>query len=297
MGYSRPSARRGFTVVELLVVIGIIAVLIAILLPTAVGIRASARATACAANLGQINACWKMWAQNASATLSDHRLPDATGWIAAAQGKSVDDRFLYCPDGDQARPGPNTFSTPSVTHIRSSSGAGHPDPVWVPDPLVNPNATFYTMTLKYQNARPNKAVMTFTRNADLTWTVRATQVDSGGAWGGPPVAMAWGTQTWPNVTTGMTINYTPAGGGGSNYGFNAAMSRLRSYASGRVLAMDYDKLQIDYDDADGTIDDAAKYLVGRHSRKTKFNVLFTDGSVQLTPTSELKAASGLYKSK
>lgn len=47
-------ARRGFTVVELVVVIGVIAVLLAIILPTTAAVRASARASHCQSNLRQL---------------------------------------------------------------------------------------------------------------------------------------------------------------------------------------------------------------------------------------------------
>lgn len=55
---------RGFSLVELLVVIGIITVLIAILVPTLSKAREAARRTSCASNLRQLGQAFKIYAQD-----------------------------------------------------------------------------------------------------------------------------------------------------------------------------------------------------------------------------------------
>src|SRR5689334_3944798 len=59
----RNSRPHGFTLVELLVVIGVIALLIAILLPALQRVRLASRTTACASNLRQIAQWGLLYAQ------------------------------------------------------------------------------------------------------------------------------------------------------------------------------------------------------------------------------------------
>jgi len=58
----RSTSHRGFTLVELLIVIGIIAVLIAILMPALSAAREHAKRVQCMSNLRQLTAAWLMYA-------------------------------------------------------------------------------------------------------------------------------------------------------------------------------------------------------------------------------------------
>ena len=74
--------RQGFTLVELLVVIGIIAILIGILLPALSRARAISRRTACLSNMRQLGTAMMMFAQ-------EHKLYLPKAWFNSSAGGNI----------------------------------------------------------------------------------------------------------------------------------------------------------------------------------------------------------------
>jgi prepilin-type N-terminal cleavage/methylation domain-containing protein/prepilin-type processing-associated H-X9-DG protein len=99
--------RRAFTLVELLVVIGIISILISILLPALNNAREQSRKTKCAAGLHNIGIAMNVYANENKRKLPAHAGP-GNNWLwdlpiatrdAIVRAGAVRDSF-YCPSGD-----------------------------------------------------------------------------------------------------------------------------------------------------------------------------------------------------
>jgi len=106
-----------YTLVELLVVIGIIAVLVALLLPVVSGARRQANATRCASNLRQMAIGWVMYATANRGACPPARLPDypppSTNMYVLG-GIEVDRPRWYVLAGDQIGSSPFANSAASV---------------------------------------------------------------------------------------------------------------------------------------------------------------------------------------
>jgi prepilin-type N-terminal cleavage/methylation domain-containing protein/prepilin-type processing-associated H-X9-DG protein len=133
---------RAFTLVELLVVIGIIAVLAAILLPVMGKARESARRTACLSNLRQVHAIFHMYAmENRDLVPLGYRrnIKQFNSMVYSGTSKKFCVFGILYLNGKMNEP--EVFFCPSNLDPQSIMGS-EANP-WPPDPVGNPDQNVY----------------------------------------------------------------------------------------------------------------------------------------------------------
>ena len=110
--HGTPARRKGFTLTELMVVVGLIAVMISLLFPALGKAKAAANSTACLSNLRQMGNAWTMYVTENRGRLPDFiwstpLTPDVAWqgyWLGILDNYHVKDDALLCPEAREAMP-------------------------------------------------------------------------------------------------------------------------------------------------------------------------------------------------
>src|SRR5262245_27519806 len=112
MSHKKNKAKQGFTLTELLVVIGLVSMLVALLMPVLGKARKAAQAAACLSNLRQLGAAWHMYNGENKGRMLDYMVsPPAAPeviwrsyWLGAFENYKVRGDVLLCPSASEPIP-------------------------------------------------------------------------------------------------------------------------------------------------------------------------------------------------
>ena len=134
------TGRTGFTLIEMLVVISIIALLISITSPALQNAKEAARQSQCLSNIRQIGVAWQSYTTESLGAIPDYTLnrPDRKIWTTVFKTYYGNDaRVLICPSTDDppGNTGVGDFGIPGVrmgnaklAWIEARAGYNAPDP-------------------------------------------------------------------------------------------------------------------------------------------------------------------------
>lgn len=286
------SSRRGFTLVELLVVISIIALLMALLMPAVHSARAAARSTQCKNNLHQMGVAYSTL-DSYHDSLAGHGIPDS--WQAVLVEYLKQQRSVYrCPEGDEEAVG--VYDGEAVAYAEILLRGDWRSHACEPSQLVRLGAgtypsDHYTLNFEHDLARGandwNDLSLTFDHNGsnvtvtldgmgdnDSVLTNRSLNV--GVRFLGPDGTLYFEADITDRPPVGTVIAEYSSSTGGFHYGMNNRAHAMTS-ESNKVLILDYTKLiaSVTGPDALDVWNDRA---APRHHGQA--NVLFFDGHVK-----------------
>jgi prepilin-type N-terminal cleavage/methylation domain-containing protein/prepilin-type processing-associated H-X9-DG protein len=149
---------KGFTLVELLVVIGIIAVLIGILLPALNKAKKAANATACLSNLRQMGQTWNIYLNNSKGRLPHYIWNDSPAgfdanrvreykwngyWMGILTTLGCKPGLLLCPEANQPMSFATNqgFATVNTAWSGQYQNSGNVVPIHIDDQPIQNNTT------------------------------------------------------------------------------------------------------------------------------------------------------------
>lgn len=268
----RGSLLSGFTLVELLVVIGIIAILIGTLLPALSRSRDSARKAQCLSNLRQIAQAIVMYANENNGCL-------VPGWIANTTGGGpgienyatilVGKKYLPASkqnDFDaQGSQGDSVFRCPDGIDFKHETGAGAIG-------LLNPTSKEDSRGAQFWRRQSTAQGLNTGIMVDTWYGINA--YDQGNAQGANPQAFIDKQKPWPFRKFVIQADGTVFG----------EFSKVTKFRKAAELVLVFDGLRL--------LDADFKKVNARHNRQKMTNFLMADGHCESIETKSLPRGPG-----
>lgn len=278
-------ARRGITLLEILVVAAIVGLLVALLLPGVQEARAIARRSTCANNMHQLGLAFQMYLEQKPNHRAYSGLP-SQGWMQALRPDTQYlDKVFICPD-DLVRDVPlfgpgGAVRSPSI-NLTIPLDPSHPRCRYSPPNGIGTtylNAGSYapgSYALEFEDWFDwdyNDLVVVMEPVASNLMQVHVVYKETAGTWNVLD-------QNGATVSTGLLpgFDFVLDRELGS-YGVQNHSRFLNSSGSTTILMVEYNKQEADVVGSDGDPNEWPQWSAPRHHGEDVMNVLFGDGHV------------------